>query len=359
MARWKFSCQAYSLQSFGKETGRYDQYGSELLRFKDRHDREFCYGPTHEEVITDIARRELQSYKQLPVNLYQIQTKFRDEIRPRFGVMRGREFIMKDSYSFHSNQESLDETYQVMYDTYHNILNRMGLDFRPVQADTGSIGGSKSHEFQILAQTGEDVLAVSTESQFAANIELLEKDGMTGVKDGDPSPDGKGTLKLIRGIEVGHIFQLGTKYSHAMGATVLNPEGKKTDLIMGCYGLGVTRIVAAAVEQNHDDNGIIWPEALAPFDVCIVPINFHKSPRTQEAAENLLNELETAGFDVLLDDRKVSTGFKFRDMDLIGIPNQLILGERGLDEGIVEYKHRKGGEAQKIKLDELVNFLKK
>ncbi len=485
-----------------QESGRWDDYGPELLRFKDRHQRDFVLGPTHEEVITDLVRREIRSYKQLPANFYQIQTKFRDEIRPRFGVMRAREFLMKDAYSFHLDRDSLAETYQVMYDTYSRIFNRMGLDFRPVLADTGSIGGDASHEFHVLANSGEDAIAFSTESDYAANVELaeavapaverpapskpLEKvhtPGVYSIEDvcdylkvaptqvlktlivhgasedapfvalclrgdhelneikaekhplvaapltfaseeelrkvagagagsigpvgleipvivdrsanvmadfvcganeddyhytganwerdaqitevadlrnvveGDPSPDGKGVLQIRRGIEVGHIFQLGDKYSRALNATVLNEQGKATVLQMGCYGIGVSRVVAAAIEQNHDERGIIWPEAIAPFHVALVPMQLHKSPRVREAAEKLYADLQAAGIEVLFDDRNERPGVMFNDMELIGIPHRLVVGDRGLDKGVVEYKNRRSGEEAALPVDEVVERL--
>ncbi|AVH49155.1 proline--tRNA ligase [Acinetobacter sp. SWBY1] len=489
--------------SLWEESGRYVQYGPELLRFNDRHDNPFVLGPTHEEVITDLARNELKSYKQLPINFYQIQTKFRDEIRPRFGVMRSREFIMKDAYSFHTDQASLQETYDVMYDTYCRIFSRLGLDFRPVQADTGSIGGSGSHEFHVLASSGEDDIAFSTESDYAANIEMAEailvgeraaatqelkivdtpnqktiaevsaflgtnsnqsvkallvqgvadetgqvpvialflrgdhelneikaekhpqiaapltfatdaqiaalgltagfvgpqglvEKGMTVIVDraasvlsdfvaganqvdqhatgvnwerdaqytevydlrnvveGDPSPDGKGTLQIKRGIEVGHIFQLGTKYSEALGCKVLGEDGKPFTVTMGCYGIGVTRVVASAIEQNFDDKGIIWPSAIAPFEIAIVPMNAHKSPRTLEAAEALYAELQAAGYDVLLDDRNERPGVKFSDLELTGIPHRIVIGEKGLDAGTFEYKGRRDAESSNLTKEELL-----
>ena len=486
-----------------EESGRYVQYGPELLRFKDRHNNDFVLGPTHEEVITDLARNELKSYKQLPANFYQVQTKFRDEIRPRFGVMRSREFIMKDAYSFHADQESLQETYDIMYDAYCRIFTRLGLDFRPVQADTGSIGGSGSHEFHVLASSGEDDIAFSTESDYAANIEMAEailvgeraaptqelqlvatpnqktiaevsaflgtepkqavkallvqgvaneagetpvvalflrgdhelneikaekhpliaapltfateeqiaalgltsgfvgpqglvEKGLTVIVDraasvlsdfvaggnaidqhatgvnwerdaqftevydlrnvveGDPSPDGKGTLQIKRGIEVGHIFQLGQKYSEALGCKVLGKDGKPFVVTMGCYGIGVTRVVASAIEQNYDEKGIIWPAAIAPFEVAIVPMNAHKSPRTMEAAESLYAELQAAGFDVLLDDRDERPGVKFSDLEINGIPHRIVIGEKGLDAGTFEYKGRRDAEAVNLTKEELL-----
>ena len=484
-----------------QESGRWEQYGPELLRLQDRHQRDFCFGPTHEEVITDIARRELRSYKQLPVNYYQIQTKFRDEIRPRFGVMRAREFLMKDAYSFHADQASLEETYQLMYRTYSGIFTRLGMDFRAVQADTGAIGGNVSHEFHVLADSGEDAIAFSTESNYAANVELaaalappgerpeptsnmesVETPGrhsieevagflntpasrcvktllvkganndvvalvlrgdhelnaikaekhpvvaaplefasdaqiraaagcpagslgpvglaipvivdhaaaqladfvcganregihLTGVNwgrdlpapltadlrnvvNGDPSPDGRGRLTIARGIEVGHIFQLGSKYSTSMKATVLDEQGRETGMIMGCYGIGVSRIVAAAIEQHHDDSGMIWPDPIAPFQVALLPMNMKKSLRVREATETLYEELLAAGLDVLLDDREARPGVMFADMELIGIPHRIVVGEKNIDRGLVEYKHRRDSESRDMGREEIVDFLR-
>ncbi|ABR73562.1 proline--tRNA ligase [Actinobacillus succinogenes] len=485
-----------------QESGRWEQYGPELLRFSDRGNRDFVLGPTHEEVITDLVRREVSSYKQLPLNLYQIQTKFRDEVRPRFGVMRSREFVMKDAYSFHTTQESLQQTYEVMYQVYTNIFTRLGLDFRAVQADTGSIGGSASHEFQVLASSGEDDVVFSTESDFAANIELAEAiavgerqapgkamelvdtpnaktiaelveqfnlpiektvktlivkgatedaplvaliirgdhelneikaqkhplvadplefadeteikakigagvgslgpvnlnipaiidrsvalmsdfgaganiDGkhyfninwerdaampeafdLRNVAEGDPSPDGKGTLQIKRGIEVGHIFQLGKKYSEAMNATVQGEDGKPLVMTMGCYGIGVTRVVAAAIEQHHDERGIIWPtDEIAPFTVAIVPMNMHKSESVRAFAEELYQTLKAQGVDVIFDDRKERPGVMFADMELIGVPHMVVIGEKNLDKGEIEYKNRRNGEKQMIAKDRLLAFL--
>ena len=479
-----------------QESGRWDDYGPELLRLKDRNQRDFLLGPTHEEIISELVRKEVSSYKQLPLTLFQIQTKFRDEIRPRFGVMRAREFIMKDAYSFHLSQESLQKTYDAMYKAYSRIFERLGLDFRPVIADTGSIGGNSSHEFHVLASSGEDAIAFSDGSDYAANVEMAEalapagerpaatqdmakhevhgdelaavlqplsvesqqavksvivkasdeidaeyvqlvlradhefnsvkaeklpqvatpievltqtekatgieaafvgvvdsklpllvdrsaaqladfacganENGhwLTGVNDfdvvdirnvveGDPSPCGKGTLKIARGIEVGHIFQLGKKYSDAMKVGVLSETGKHETLTMGCYGIGVSRIVAAAIEQHNDDRGIRWPDALAPFQVAIVPMNMHKSARVQAAAEKLYEELRSKGIDVLFDDRKERPGVMFTDMELIGVPHQVVIGERNLDENQVEYQSRAGGEKQKIDLDQCVDFVLK
>ncbi|MCE4071409.1 MULTISPECIES: proline--tRNA ligase [Pseudomonas] len=485
-----------------QESGRWQQYGPELLRLKDRHDRDFCVGPTHEEVITDLARNELNSYKQLPINMYQIQTKFRDEIRPRFGLMRGREFIMKDAYSFHASQDSLQATYDVMYGAYSKIFTRLGLDFRAVQADNGSIGGSGSHEFHVLAGSGEDDIVFGESTDYAANIEkaealpretargaaseelrlvdtpetktiaaLVEKFGLPiektiktlvvhaaeegklialivrgdhelneikagnhplvasplqmaseadikaaigaapgslgplnlplpciidrsvalmsdfaaganvddkhyfgvnwerdlpvpevadlrNVVEGDPSPDGKGTLIIRRGIEVGHIFQLGTKYSEAMKLSVLGENGKPVTLIMGCYGIGVSRVVAAAIEQNYDDRGILWPAALAPFQIAIVPMKY-ENEAVRAATDKLYADLTAAGFEVLLDDRdkKTSPGVKFADMELIGIPHRIVVSERGLDEGTLEYKGRRDAESQPVALSDLQAFI--
>jgi prolyl-tRNA synthetase len=484
-----------------QESGRGEKYGPELLRLKDRHQRDFVIGPTHEEVITDIARRELRSYRQLPVNFYQIQTKFRDEIRPRFGVMRGREFIMKDAYSFHLDQKSLDEGYRLMHDAYTRMFTRMGLKFRAVQADSGAIGGSISEEFQVLAESGEDAIVYSDSDDFAANLEqatapppstpraapsepmaavatpaaktidalstllgvkpactmklllVAAREGgvvalalrgdhelntlkaqklpavasplrlataeevqtatgcepgyigpvglrcplfvdhsaamladfvcgankidthlrgvnwgrdlpepvsvdLRNVVAGDPSPSGKGTLKLARGIEVGHVFQLGTKYSKAMKATVLDEQGKSVELFMGCYGIGITRIVAAAIEQNHDAQGIIWPDPLAPYQVVLVPMNAHKSERVRTASEKLYAELGAAGIDVLLDDRDARPGVKFADCELLGFPHRIVIGERGLDASKLEYRHRRASANEDLPLDDVLGFLR-
>jgi prolyl-tRNA synthetase len=483
-----------------QESGRWEEYGPELLRLHDRHKREFCLGPTHEEIITDLARRELSSYKQLPITWYQIQAKFRDEIRPRFGVMRSREFIMKDAYSFHTNQQSLQQTYDVMHQAYTNIFTRFGLDFRPVMADSGSIGGSGSHEFHVLADSGEDAIAFSSDSNYAANIEkaaalppqekraaateektTVETPGKHSIEDvskflgiqasqclktllvdgaeentvialvlrgdhelneikaeqleqvasplnfvseervkttagcapgsvgpdlnitviadhsaahvanfvcganqegkhlqgvnwgrdlaepvcadlrnvveGDNSPDGKGTLSIVRGIEVGHIFQLGDKYSEKLNATILDENGSKKVMTMGCYGIGITRVVAAAIEQNHDDNGIIWPQNIAPFDVALAPINMQKSERLKDAAEKLYKELTDAGLQVLMFDKKDRLGSMLANIELIGIPHRLVLGERGLDDAKIEYKGRTDDDKQNVELDSIVKFL--
>lgn len=485
-----------------QETGRWEQYGPELLRIKDRHDREFCVGPTHEEVITDLARNELNSYKQLPINFYQIQTKFRDEIRPRFGLMRGREFLMKDAYSFHADQQSLQATYDRMHEAYCTVFTRLGLNFRPVQADTGSIGGTGSHEFHVLADSGEDDIAFSDSSDYAANIEkaealpretergaaseelrlvdtpncktiaalveqfqlpiektiktllvrgiekgqlialivrgdhelneikaanlpqvesplvfateaeirttmgtgpgslgpvnlpitcvidrsvalmsdfvaganqedkhyfgvnwerdlpLPEVADLRNVVAGDPSPDGVGTLVIKRGIEVGHIFQLGTKYSQAMNCSVMGENGKPVILTMGCYGIGVSRVVAAAIEQNYDDRGIMWPEALAPFQIALVPMKYENAA-VREATDNLYAALTAAGYEVLLDDRdkKTSPGVKFADMELVGIPHRIVVGDRGLAEGTLEYKHRRDADSQAVPAADIIEFI--
>src|SRR3569623_965376 len=439
-----------------QESGRWEQYGGELLRLRDRHQREFCFGPTHEEVITDLIRREVRSYKQLPANFYQIQTKFRDETRPRFGVMRAREFLMKDAYSFHLTDDSLKETYEVMYQTYTRIFTRLGLGFRAVRADTGNIGGSASHEFHVLADSGEDAFAFSTVSDFAANVELAEavapgtaRAAAAQAMESIATPnqhsiddvssflkipaarcaktllvqgrDGGVVAQVLRGDHqlnaikaeklpqvavplafaraeqiraaancnagslgpvnlavpviadraaaaladfvcgatvVGHIFQLGTKYSTAMNAHCLDENGQAVTMTMGCYGIGVSRVVAAAIEQNHDANGIIWPAAIAPYQVVIVPISMHKSTRQQAAAEALYRELRAAGIDTLFDDRKERAGVMFADADLIGIPHRLVLGDRGLDAGELEYKGRRDSENQMIPLAGVVDFIK-
>ncbi len=485
-----------------QESGRWQQYGPELLRLKDRHQREFCIGPTHEEVITDLFRREIKSYKQLPINFYQIQTKFRDEVRPRFGVMRAREFVMKDAYSFHTTAQSLQETYQAMYDAYTRIFTRLGLQFRAVVADTGSIGGAHSHEFHVLAAAGEDAIVFSNGSAYAANLEMAEAlapptarpaaaaqlqrvhtpgvksieelcaflqvpaqrtvkalavegaDGqplllllrgdhelnlvkaaklpqvrdpltfasaeaihaacgaapgflgavgfqgtviadrtvaamsdcivganqddwhLTGVNwgrdcaeplvadlrnvvDGDPSPDGCGTLSIARGIEVGHVFQLGKKYSAALQAQVLDESGQPLTVSMGCYGIGVSRVVAAAIEQHHDARGIIWPAALAPFQVAVLPIGATRCAAVRAAAEDLYQRLQAAGLEVLLDDRDLRPGVMFADMELIGIPQRLVISERNLAAGQVEYRGRRDAESTHIPLPEVVTYLSK
>ena len=326
-----------------EETERWKKMGPELLRIKDRHEREFCLGPTHEEVITDLIRNNIKSYKELPLNLYQIQTKFRDEIRPRYGVMRGREFLMKDSYSFDINQDQLNESYLLMKETYKKIIDRIGLKFKIVKADSGAIGGDASEEFHVLAENGEDTIAVSNSSDFAINTELLLGDGedLESLQ-GKPSPDGEGIIEIKKGIEVGHIFQLGRIYTQAMRANVLDQEGKATDLFMGCYGIGVSRLVAAAIEQNNDEKGIIWPEAIAPFEVNIVAIGFEKDQKIAKAAIDLYNKLSSMGYEVILDDRKDGYGTKMKDAELIGVPINVIIGKQYLQNGEIELKHRDG-----------------
>ncbi|MCB1731883.1 MAG: proline--tRNA ligase [Halieaceae bacterium] len=485
-----------------QESGRWEQYGPELLRIQDRHGRDFCLGPTHEEVVTELVRNEIKSYKQLPINLYQIQTKVRDEIRPRFGIMRSREFLMKDAYSFHADQASLEETYAVMHRAYSNIFTRLNLEFRPVIADTGSIGGSASHEFHVLADSGEDDIAFSDSGSYAANVEMAEAlapaagrpqpaadlaevatpgvksieelaaflkidpassaktllvagaeedqlvalvlrgdhqlnpikaekiegiaaplrlaseeearatcgagfgslgpvgleipvivdrsaacladfscganrddvhltgvnwerdlplgrvEDLRRVEEGDPSPDGAGQLQIKRGIEVGHIFQLGTKYSEAMGAKVLDETGRNITMIMGCYGIGVSRIVAAAIEQNHDERGIVWPASMAPFQLAIIPLNMQKSPEVASCAEELYAALLAAGVDVLMDDRNERPGVKFADMELVGIPHRIVIGDRALADDKIEYKGRRDSESQLVERADILDFLK-
>ena len=326
-----------------EETQRWEKMGPELLRIQDRHERDFCLGPTHEEVITDLIRNNLKSYKELPLNLYQIQTKFRDEVRPRYGVMRGREFLMKDSYSFNLNEESLNESYLAMKEAYKKILDRLGLKFKIVKADSGAIGGDASEEFHVLADNGEDTIAVSDSSDFAINTELLLEEGedLESLQ-GKPSPDGKGLIQIKKGIEVGHIFQLGKVYTDAMKANVLDNEGKATSLFMGCYGIGVSRLVAAAIEQNNDEKGIIWPEAMTPFEVNIVAIGFDKDKKIAKAATDLYKELLSMGYEVILDDRKDGYGVKMKDAELIGIPINIIIGKKYLQNDEIELLHRNG-----------------
>lgn len=494
-------------QSLWMESGRWQQYGPELLRINDRHNNSFCLGPTHEEVVTDLVRNEINSYKQLPITLYQVQTKFRDEIRPRFGVMRSREFIMKDAYSFHQDMASLEQTYAVMHQAYNTIFTRLKLNFRPVAADTGSIGGSASHEFHVLAESGEDDIAFSDSSDYAANVELAEAIATSGdpaeatapllkvatpgqhsieevsaalqvdasqlvktlivqgetaddeqpaglialvlrgdhqlnelkaeklagvasplvlateqqiqaslgctigsigpvglsiaiivdrsaallsdfvcganedgfhlsganwlrdckydrvedirnVVEGDPSPDGQGFLQIKRGIEVGHIFQLGTKYSEALKATVLNENGRDQVMPMGCYGIGITRVVAAAIEQNHDERGIVWPDAIAPFQIVLVPLNMHKSQAVSDCANTLYQQLTAMGYEVLLDDRGERPGVKFADMELMGIPHRIVIGDRGLKNNALEYKGRSDQDNTDIALDQVLDFIR-
>lgn len=326
-----------------KETGRWESFGPQLLKIKDRHERDFCFGPTHEEVITDIMRGELKSYKQLPAIFYQIQSKFRDETRPRSGVMRAREFMMKDAYSFHLTEDSLQKTYEIMSQAYIEIFKRLGLNFRMVLADSGNIGGKVSHEFHVLADSGEDEIAISEDGKYAANVEVAN----------NLPPEQREKLKIIRGIEVGHIFQLGDKYSSAMKATVLDEVGKARVLKMGCYGIGVSRIVAACIEQNHDQAGIIWPNSIAPFNAAILPMSMHKSYRVQEAAEKIYQDLTNSKIEVLFDDRKERAGVMFADLELIGIPHLIIISESGLDNGQIEYKNRRTGEKKYFAIDGL------
>ena len=326
-----------------EETKRWDKMGPELLRLKDRHDREFCLGPTHEEVITDLVRNNVKSYKELPLNVYQIQTKFRDEIRPRYGVMRGREFLMKDSYSFNLDEISLQETYLLMRNTYKKILERIGLEYKIVKADSGAIGGDTSEEFHVLAENGEDTIAVSDASEFAINTELLLNDGEDiSSLEGKPSPDGNGIIEIKKGIEVGHIFQLGKVYTELMKVNVLNQEGKAIDLFMGCYGIGVSRLVAAAIEQNNDEKGILWPESIAPYEVNIVAIGYTKEPKIAKAAKDLSEQLKSMGYEVIVDDRKDGYGIKMKDAELIGVPVNIIIGNKFIESGEVEIKHRNG-----------------
>jgi len=320
-----------------KESGRWDKYGPELLRITDRHEREFCFGPTHEEIITDIARKELKSYKQLPIIYYQIQTKFRDEIRPRFGVMRAREFLMKDAYSFHENEDCLNRTYNLVFEAYKKCFNKIGFEYKVVNADNGQIGGSESHEFHVIAENGEDELIFSDSSDYAINAELFAEP----PKEGDDCPDGSGKIKIKRGIEVGHIFKLGVNYSDSMNATISNKDNENVKMIMGCYGIGVSRIAAAAIEQSNDEKGIIWPESIAPYKLTIISIGYSKNDKIKNYADNLYDKLKKLEIDVLLDDRDISPGNMFSDSDLIGVPNKLIIGKRFLENGSIEIKNRK------------------
>ena len=326
-----------------EETNRWEKMGPELLRIQDRHNRDFCLGPTHEEVITDLIRNNVKSYKELPLNIYQIQTKFRDEVRPRYGVMRGREFLMKDSYSFNEDEACLQETYLTMRDTYKKIIERIGLDYKIVAADSGAIGGDASEEFHVLAETGEDTIAISDASEYAINTELLLKEGEDIASlEGKPSPDGKGVIQIKKGIEVGHIFQLGKVYAEDMKANVLNKEGKASTLFMGCYGIGVSRLVAAAIEQNNDDKGIVWPHSIAPFDINIIAIGYGKDQKIADASNKLYGELKDMGYEVLLDDRKDGYGTKMKDSELIGIPLNIIIGKKFIETNEIELKSRNG-----------------
>ena len=326
-----------------EETSRWEKMGPELLRIKDRHERDFCLGPTHEEVITDIIRTNVKSYKELPLNIYQIQTKFRDEVRPRYGIMRGREFLMKDAYSFNIDEESLQETYLIMRETYKKVLERIGLEYKISAADSGAIGGDSSEEFHVLADNGEDTIAVSDSSEFAINSELLLKEGENiNSLEGEPSPDGNGTIQIKKGIEVGHIFKLGKLYAKSMKANVLNAEGKASTLYMGCYGIGVSRLVAAAIEQNFDEKGIIWPHSIAPFDINIIAIGYEKDEKIAEVSNNLYKELTEMGYDVLLDDRKDGYGTKIKDSELIGVPLNIIIGKQFIESEEIEFRTRSG-----------------
>ena len=346
--------------SLWEDSGRIDQYGQELLVFLDRHENKFCLGPTHEEIITDLCKNLLTSYKQLPVTLYQIQTKFRDEIRPRFGVMRSREFLMKDAYSFDLDKDGLDRSYAIMKETYIKIFDNIGLDYRVVKADSGAIGGSDSEEFHVLADSGEDLLAFSDKSEYAINAELLTElqEGQDPYSlDGKPSPDGKGLLRLKKGIEVGHIFKLGKKYSQTLNLRI---QGENSDIHpeMGCYGIGASRIVAAAIEQNHDEKGIIWPKALAPFEVAVVEVNPKKKEEISNQCSDIYNLLKENEIDVLWDDREKRPGVKFTDMEVIGIPLTIIIGERTLETGEIEIKKRQDEKPQLVSHQNLISTVK-
>ena len=346
--------------SLWEDSGRIDQYGQELLVFLDRHENKFCLGPTHEEIITDLCKNLLTSYKQLPVTLYQIQTKFRDEIRPRFGVMRSREFLMKDAYSFDLDKDGLDRSYAIMKETYIKIFNNLGLDYRVVKADSGAIGGSDSEEFHVLADSGEDLLAFSDKSEYAINAELLTElqEGQDPYSlDGKPSPDGKGLLRLKKGIEVGHIFKLGKKYSQTLNLRI---QGENSDIHpeMGCYGIGASRIVAAAIEQNHDEKGIIWPKALAPFEVAVVEVNPKKKEEISNQCSDIYNLLKENDIEVLWDDREKRPGVKFNDMEVIGTPITVIIGERTLETGEIEIKKRLDEKPQLVSHQDLISTIK-
>ncbi len=335
-----------------KESLRFDQYGKELLKFKDRSDRDFVLGPTHEEIICEIFRSYPISYKELPINLYQIQTKFRDEIRPRFGVMRCREFLMKDAYSFDIDEKEMEKSYKNMKDAYVSIFNDIGLDYRIVKADAGNIGGDVSEEFHIIADSGEDLLAISDSSDFAANVEVLEYEKDPSELDGEPSPDGKGKLMIKRGIEVGHIFQLGQKYSEKMSVSIKDSSGKGIDVFMGCYGVGVSRIVAASIEQNHDDKGIIWPYAIAPFHVNVICLDPKKEEVLKEC-ESVYQIIKDAGHDVLLDDRDIRAGQKFTDNEILGIPYSIVIGPKNFSNNSFEFVPRKTNKKLDLNIDEI------
>ena len=346
---YEVSMPAIQPADLWQETGRWEAYGDLLLKMEDRQGRSFCFGPTHEEVITDIVRNELKTYRQMPVNFYQIQTKFRDEIRPRFGVMRAREFLMKDAYSFHLDQPSLDLEYENMGATYNTIFTRLGLDFRKVRADSGEIGGSVSHEYHVLADSGEDEIGYCDEEDYAANVEMIE---------GNTAPNG-GKLSFTRGIEVGHIFQLGDKYSKSMNCTVLNDKGDSIYPLMGCYGIGISRIMASSIEQNNDESGIIWPEPLAPFQIIIVALNKNTEDTTLTKSRKIYHQLMESGYEVLLDDRNERAGVKFADADLLGIPKRLIVSERGLDNQTIELNFRDGKNKSDVPFEQLVDYLEK
>ena len=346
---YEVSMPAIQPADLWQETGRWEAYGDLLLKMEDRQGRSFCFGPTHEEVITDIVRNELKTYRQMPVNFYQIQTKFRDEIRPRFGVMRAREFLMKDAYSFHLDQPSLDLEYENIGATYNTIFTRLGLDFRKVQANSGEIGGSLSHEYHVLADSGEDEVGYCDEEDYAANVEMIE---------GNTAPNG-GKLSFTRGIEVGHIFQLGDKYSKSMNCTILNDKGDSIYPLMGCYGIGISRIMASSIEQNHDESGIIWPQPLAPFQIIIVALNNNTEDTTLIKSRKIYHQLLESGYEVLLDDRNARAGVKFADADLLGIPKRLIVSERGLDNQTIELNFRDGKNKSDVPFEQLVDYLKK
>lgn len=346
---YEVSMPAIQPADLWQETGRWEAYGDLLLKMEDRQGRSFCFGPTHEEVITDIVRNDLKTYRQMPVNFYQIQTKFRDEIRPRFGVMRAREFLMKDAYSFHLDQPSLDLEYENMGATYNTIFTRLELDFRKVRADSGEIGGSLSHEYHVLADSGEDEIGYCDEEDYAANVDMIEE---------NTAPNG-GKLSFTRGIEVGHIFQLGDKYSKSMNCTVLNDKGDSIYPLMGCYGIGISRIMASSIEQNHDESGIIWPEPLAPFQIIIVALNKNTEDTTLTKSRKIYHQLLESGYEVLLDDRNERAGVKFADADLLGIPKRLIVSERGLDNQTIELNFRDGKNKIDVPFEQLVDYLEK
>ena len=331
------------------ETKRWEKMGPELLRIQDRHERDFCLGPTHEEVITDIIRDNVKSYKELPLNIYQIQTKFRDEVRPRYGIMRGREFLMKDSYSFNIDEESLQETYLAMRETYKKVLERIGLQYKISAADSGSIGGDSSEEFHVLAENGEDTIAISNSSEFAINTELLLKDGEDiNSLEGKPSPDGNGTIQIKKGIEVGHIFKLGKLYAESMKANVLNADGKASTLYMGCYGIGISRVVAAAIEQNYDDRGIVWPKTMSPFQVALIELDSRKNADIRNYTESIYEELVKNQVDVIYDNRDLKLGNKLADWELIGIPNILIIGKKETENKTMTLKRRNEDQKQEV-----------